>query len=325
MVPHPIFTSYPLPKPLIPNPPTPTMPLIVTGSIGIDTVVTPSERAENVLGGSCVYFAAAASFFTPVRLVAAVGEDFPEEHLAVFSHFNIDTAGLEKRAGSKTFRWTGRYRDNMNDRDTLEVQTNVLSERLPEVPQRFRDSRYIFLANTHPSGQMELLKSFPDASLVVADTMDLWINNARPELETLLRHIDGLVLNDSEATLLTGQTNMVAASNAIIEMGPKFVVIKKGEHGCLLNHTDGLAVLHAYPALNVVDPTGAGDSFAGGMMGYLASTGRVDLPAIKRALAYGTIVASYTIESFSLERLREIGRREIDQRLAEFAQYVRFD
>lgn len=301
------------------------MSLIVTGSIGIDTVITPTGRAENVLGGSCVYFAAAASFFTPVRLVAAVGEDFPAEHMNVFKHFKIDTAGLEKRAGARTFRWTGEYQENMNDRDTLAVELNVLAESLPPVPDRFRDSKFIFLANTHPLGQMALLENFPNAELVVADTMDLWINTARDELGALMKKLDGLVLNDSEAKLLTGQSNMVVASQKIVEMGPKFVVIKKGEHGCLLNHTDGVAVLHAYPAANVIDPTGAGDSFAGGMMGYLASTGRVDLPAIKRALAYGTIVASYNIESFTLDRLMEISRADIDHRLKEFADIVRFD
>jgi sugar/nucleoside kinase (ribokinase family) len=301
------------------------MPLIVTGSIGIDTVITPTAKAEEVLGGSCTYFAAAASFFAPVRIVAAVGEDFPEEHMKVFKHFNIDTAGLEKRAGTKTFRWTGKYQQNMNDRDTLEVQLNVLGDALPAVPPQFKDSKFVFLANTHPAGQMALLDSFKSPTLVVADTMDLWINIARPQLNELLTRIDGLVLNDSEARLMTGQSNMIAASHKILEMGPKFVVIKKGEHGCLLNHTDGLAVMHAYPAANVVDPTGAGDSFAGGMMGYLASAGRVDLAAIKRALACGTIVASYTIEAFTLQRLLEITRHDIDQRLEEYTDYVRFD
>ncbi len=301
------------------------MSLIVTGSIGIDTVITPTAKAEEVLGGSCTYFAAAASFFTPVRIVAAVGEDFPDKHMGVFKHFNVDTAGLEKRKGSKTFRWTGKYQQNMNDRDTVDVQLNVLGDALPAVPASFRDSRFIFLANTHPAGQMALLEQFKSPALVVADTMDLWINIARPQLDALLKRLDGLVLNDSEARLMTGETNMVAASHKIIAMGPKFVVIKKGEHGCLLNHTDGLAVMHAYPALNVVDPTGAGDSFAGGFMGHLAQTGRVDLPAIKRALAYGTMVASFTIEAFSLQRLMEISRAEIDERLVEYADCVRFD
>jgi sugar/nucleoside kinase (ribokinase family) len=271
-----------------------------------------------------VYFAAAASFFTPVRLVAAVGEDFPAEHLRDLERFNLDLRGLERRAGSRTFRWTGQYRQNLNERDTLDVQVNVLAEALPPVPQVFRDSRFVFLANTHPAGQLALLDQFPRAELVVADTMDLWINNASAELRQLLERIDGIVLNDSEALLLTGERNMVAASQLILDMGPTFVVIKKGEHGCLLNHRGGLGVMHAYPALRVVDPTGAGDSFAGGMMGYLASRGETSLSAIKRALAYGTIVASFTIEAFSLQRLREIDRHTIDQRLGEYEDIVRF-
>jgi sugar/nucleoside kinase (ribokinase family) len=300
------------------------MSLIVTGSIGLDTVITPTGRANNVLGGSCTYFAAAASFFTPVRIVAVVGEDFPREHFGVFQHFNVDTDGLEIRHGSKTFRWTGEYKQNMNDRETLEVAPNVLAEDLPAVPEAYRDTPYVFLANTHPGAQISLRESFPDAKLVVADTMDLWINNALDELKALLKQIDGLVLNDSEAMMLTGESNMVTASKKIIDMGPRFVVVKKGEHGCLLQHADGVAVMHAYPAANVVDPTGAGDSFAGGMMGYLAEVDRPDLPAIKRALAYGTIVASYNIESFTLERLKEISRKDIDQRLAEYTDIVNF-
>jgi len=301
--------------------------LIVTGSIGIDTVETPIGRAENVLGGSAIYFSAAASFFTPVRLVAAVGEDFPAEHLATFEHFDIDLAGLEKRTGSKTFRWSGKYHANMNDRDTLDTQLNVLGENLPPVPENFKDSKFIFLANTHPAAQSALLEQFPSRSLVVADTMDLWINTATDDLKKLLGQIDGLVLNDSEAALLTGESNMVVASQKILDMGPKFVVIKKGEHGCMLNHGDGMAVLHAFPAGNVIDPTGAGDSFAGGMMGHLASVGEsgLTLQGIKRALAYGTVVASYNIESFSLERLKELHRRDIDNRLGEYQSMLNID
>ncbi|HEX7009713.1 MAG TPA: PfkB family carbohydrate kinase [Phycisphaeraceae bacterium] len=301
------------------------MTLTVTGSIGIDSVITPTARAQNVLGGSCVYFAAAASFFSPVRIVAAVGEDFPPSHLEVFRHFGIDTAGLEVRPGARTFRWTGQYEQNMNNRQTLQVELNVLAEESPPIPDNYRDTRYLFLANTHPAAQMDILAGFPRVRLVVADTMDLWIRTARPELEQLLQKLDGLVLNDAEAAELTGETNMVAASSQIVAMGPKFVIIKKGEHGCLLRHTDGIGVMHAYPARTVVDPTGAGDSFAGGLMGYLASTDRVDLPAIKRAMAYGTIVASFNIESFSLNRLKEISRRDIDRRLSEYADIIRFD
>lgn len=300
------------------------MSLIVTGSIGIDTIITPVGRAENVLGGSCTYFSAAASFFTPVRIVGAVGEDFEQHHMKVFEHFDVDTAGLEQRAGARTFRWTGEYEPNMNDRQTLDVQLNVLAEDLPPVPDHYRDSKLVFLANTHPAAQGALLDNFPNAELAVADTMDLWIDTALPELKALLARLDGLVLNDSEARQLTGETNMVTASEKIVEMGPRFVVIKKGEHGCLLNHTDGLGVLHAFPSANVVDPTGAGDAFAGGMMGYLATVDRIDLPAIKRALACGTIVASFNIESFSLERLMEISRPDIEQRLDEYAQVIRW-
>lgn len=301
------------------------MSLIVTGSIGIDTVITPFGKAENILGGSCTYFAAAASFFTPVRIVAAVGDDFPREHMKTFEHFHVDTAGLEFRENSKTFRWTGKYRENINERDTLDVQPGVLAEPIPTVPPQFRDSKYVFLANTHPSAQMELRKSFPNAKLVVADTMDLWINTALDELKALLQQIDGLVLNDSEAKLITGESNMVLASRKIVAMGPKFVIIKKGEHGAMLQHTDGVSVMHAFPAATVVDPTGAGDSFAGGFMGYLAQVDRPDLKAIKTAMAYGTIVASYNIESFTLNRLKEISRKDIDRRLAEYADIVRFD
>ena len=301
------------------------MSLIVTGSIGIDTVITPTGRADEILGGSCTYFAAAASFFTPVRVVGAVGEDFPEDLLKTLDHFNVDLAGLERRQGSKSFRWTGEYHANMNDRDTKDVQLGVLAEDFPPVPEQYKDSKYVFLANTHPAQQMALLEQFPSPKLVVADTMDLWINDANTELRSLMKKLDGLVLNDSEAQLLTGESNVVKAAQAIVDMGPKFVVVKKGEHGCLLQHGDGMGVLHAYPSLNLVDPTGAGDSFAGGMMGYLAEADRTDLQAIKRSLAYGTIVASFNIESFSLERLKEISRKDIDQRLQEYADVVNFD
>ena len=294
------------------------MPLIVTGSIGIDSVHAPTGSAEDVLGGSCVYFAAAASFFTPVRLVAAVGEDFPPHFLDTFRRFRIDMAGLEMRVGSKTFRWRGKYHENMNQRDTLSVELNVLAESLPPVPHQFRDSQYVFLANTHPGGQLDLLGNFPQRKLAVADTMDLWIETERPTLLKLLTQIDGLVLNDSEAIMLTEETNLIRAADAILQLGPKFVVIKKGEHGSLLVHRDGEIVLPAFPAREVVDPTGAGDSFAGGMMGYLAASGDLTLGGLRKAMAYGTIVASYNIEAFSLERLKQIERADLDTRFANY-------
>ena len=299
------------------------MSLIVTGSIGIDSIEAPTGNADNVLGGSAIYFAAAASYFGPVRLVAAVGEDFPEEHLGSFRHFGVDLDGLERRAGSKTFRWHGRYHQDMNERDTLDVQLNVLAEDIPPIPQDYRDSQYIFLANTHPAAQMALLDQFPDRKLAIADTMDLWIDTEKEALKDLLRKIDGLVLNYEEAFQLTGKTNLVRAAEAIHEMGPEFVVIKKGEHGAFLLHNDGLAAMPAYAARDVVDPTGAGDTFAGGMLGYLSgNSGDTSLPALRKAMAYGTVVASYTIESFSLDRLKQIGRQDLDARLDEFVRML---
>jgi len=294
------------------------MPLIVTGSIGIDSVQAPTGAAEDVLGGSCVYFAAAASFFTPVRLVAAVGDDFPPHFMDTFRRFRIDLAGLERRAGSKTFRWRGKYHENMNQRDTLSVELNVLAESLPPVPHQFRDSEYIFLANTHPAGQLDLLANFPHRKLAVADTMDLWIETQRPTLLELLTKIDGLVLNDSEAVMLTEELNIIRAADKILTMGPKFVVVKKGEHGSLLIHKDGEIVLPAFPARQVIDPTGAGDSFAGGMMGCLAATGDLSLTGLRRAMAYGTVVASYNIEAFSLERMKQIEKSHLDERYLKF-------
>lgn len=300
------------------------MSLIVTGSIGIDTIDAPTGKADDVLGGSAIYFAAAASFFGPVRLVAAVGDDFPDRHLDTFRHFNVDLDGLERRTGSKTFRWHGKYHDDMNVRDTVAVELNVLAEQLPPVPPAYRDSQYIFLANTHPAAQMALLEQFPQRKLAVADTMDLWIENEKPALLDLLRHVDGLVLNYEEAFQLTGKSNLVLAAEAVHAMGPTFVVIKKGEHGAFLMHRDGMCALPAYAARDVVDPTGAGDTFAGGMLGYLAgqANGNASLPTLRKAIAYGTVVASYTIESFSLDRLKQLTRADIDQRLKDFCSLV---
>ena len=292
--------------------------LLVTGSIGIDTIQTPTGSADSVLGGSAIYFAAAASFQGPVRLVAAVGEDFPAELEAPFRAFDIDLAGLEKRAGSKTFRWTGKYLENMNDRETLSVELNVLGEDSPPVPDAYRDSKTVFLANAHPGAQLGLRRQFPDAELVVADTMDLWIEVARPELMELLQDVDGLVLNDAESLQLTGERNVVRAGRQILGMGPSFVVVKKGEHGAVLIHADGEAALPAYPAAEVVDPTGAGDSFGGGMMGRLAATGDKSFRGILKAMAAGTVVASFTIEEFSLKRLEALTKEELGRREEQF-------
>ena len=302
------------------------MSLIVTGTIGIDTVHTPNSSAERVLGGSCAYFAAAASFYSPVRLVAAVGGDWPAEHRELLERFgNVSLEGLDVRPQSSTFAWGGRYFDSMNSRETLFTHLGVLEEPPPRMPASYRDSRYVFLANTHPQVQLDLLKQLPNRELAVADTMDLWIKVAKPELYALLREVDGLALNYDEAEQLTDLRNPITAARKILELGPKFVTVKKGEHGAILVHRDGVAVMPAFPAEfeHVVDPTGAGDSFAGGMMGYLASTGSTDFRAIQTAIAWGTVTASFAIESFSLHRLASISRTDIDARMQLFREAVR--
>ncbi len=305
------------------------MSLVVTGTIGIDTIYAPTGHVESVLGGSCTYFAAAASFYGKVRLVAAVGDDFPAEHRQTLLHFrNIDATGLEIREGSKTFRWGGKYHENMDHRETLFTELGVVIEAPPTVPASYRDSQFVFLANMHPGVQASMLKHLPKRRLVVADTMDLWINTARPELESLLKQIDGLVLNYDEAELLTGKRNPVTAAKEILKRGPKFVVVKKGEHGSMLIHRDGIGALPAYPAEEVIDPTGAGDTFAGGMMGAIAAAGGSSGKAgsfqhILKALAHGTVIASFNIESFSLDRLKTLKPAELKKRYAAYLKMMR--
>ena len=301
------------------------MSLLVTGSIGIDTVESPGGCVADTLGGSCVYFSQAASFFSPVQLVGVVGDDCPAGLLEPLrANPRIDTGGVEVRAGSKTFRWHGRYHADVNVRDTVHVELNVLAEAGPTIPARFRDSRYVFLANTHPDLQLELLAQLGAPSLVVADTMDLWIQTELEALTELTGRVDGLVLNDAEAKLLTGKGNLIEAGLAAAEMVRHFAVVKKGEHGCVLFASGRAMPLPGYPARHVVDPTGAGDSFAGAMMGHLAAEGRCDLATLRQAIAYGTVTASFNLEDFSLKRLLAISREDIDRRLAEFRELAAF-
>jgi len=262
------------------------MSLLVTGSIGIDTVEAPWGKVVDALGGSSVYFSYAASFFTPVRFVGVVGEDCPADFLKPLAdNPRIDMSGLEVRAGARTFRWHGKYHEDVNLRDTLAVELNVVGEKGPAIPDAFRDSRYVFLANTHPALQAEILDQLDGPGLVVADTMDLWINNERPALDALIARLDALVLNDSETRLMTGQANVVTAGLAIAGRigadrpagrAEPFVVVKKGEHGSMLFAGGHVFAMPAWPARKVVDPTGAGDSFAGAMMGHIAAEGRSD-------------------------------------------------
>jgi sugar/nucleoside kinase (ribokinase family) len=300
------------------------MPLLVVGSVAFDCIETPTDKRDDVLGGSAVFFSYAASFFSPVRMIGAVGEDWPEEHTALLERKGIDTSGLQIIPGGKTFRWRGRYLPNMNDRETIEVHLNVLDEFQPKLGPTHQDCRFLFLGNASPAVQLDVLKQAKNAELTVADTMDLWINIQRDELNELLTKIDGLVLNDAEAKLLAEDENLVRAGHAIRAMGPKFVVIKKGEHGAMFFSEHEMYVMPAFPTEKVLDPTGAGDSFAGGMMGHLASLGRFDPQALKEALAYGTVTASFTVEDFSLGRLEKLDRSLLDQRLKEYRQMLSF-
>jgi len=300
------------------------MPLMVVGSVALDSVETPRETRDNVLGGSAVYFSFAASYFSPVRLVGVVGDDWPAEHTQLLQSRNIDTAGLQVVAGAKTFRWRGKYLQNMNDRETLQVDLNVMHDFSPSVPEEFRRCRYLFLANGCPSTQMKVLQQVPGADLVLADTMDLWIKTQPSQLADLFKRIDGLVLNDSEAKLLTGDENLVRAGHKVREMGPRFVGIKKGEDGAMFFSKHETYVLPDFPTAQVVDPTGAGDSFAGGMMGYLAEQGNFEPKTLKEAMAYGILVASFTVEDFSLERLKKITREDLRHRMEQYKRMLTF-
>ena len=300
------------------------MPLLVVGSVAFDCVETPTDRRDDVLGGSAVFFSYAASFFSPVRMIGAVGEDWPAEHTSMLQQKGNDTSGLQIIPGGKTFRWRGRYLPNMNDRETIEVHLNVLDEFQPKLGASHQDCRFLFLGNASPAVQLNVLEQAKNAELTVADTMDLWINIQRDELGELLQKIDGLVLNDAEAKLLAEDENLVRAGHTIRAMGPKFVVIKKGEHGAMFFSEHEMYVMPAFPTEKVLDPTGAGDSFAGGMMGHLASIGRFDPQALKEALAYGTVTASFTVEDFSLDRLEKLDRSMVDQRFKEYRQMLSF-
>ncbi len=299
------------------------MSLLVTGSIGIDDLKTPLGEAKGVYGGSAVHFSLAARLFAPVRFVGVVGEDFPPAFRAYLEGLGLELSGLEVRTGSKTFRWSGSYDEVTSDAETVEVALNVLAETGPKVPDAYADSRYVFLAATHPALQSDFIDQLKAPRLIVADTRDLWIHNERNALLHTLKQVTGAILNDVEALLFTGKNNLVLAGRRILEWGPKFVVIKKGQHGVMLVTKDQVAVLPAYPTTQVKDPTGAGDSFAGGMMGYLASVDDLGFDALRNGLARGTITASYTIEDFSTRCIETITLADVDRRLDEYKTMLR--
>jgi sugar/nucleoside kinase (ribokinase family) len=301
-----------------------SMSVLVVGTVAFDSIETPSETRERVIGGSAVYFSVAASYFGPVNLVGVVGEDWPQEHTRMLQGRGIDTRGLSVINGGKTFYWKGKYQPNMNDRETLEVHLNVFGTFDPVLPDDYRRSTFVFLANGSPSVQSKVLDQVIGPKLVMADTMDLWIREFRDDLLRLLQRVDGLVMNDSEAKLLTDDENLVRAGQKICRMGPKFVVIKKGEHGAMFFSEHETYVLPAFPTDQVVDPTGAGDSFAGGMMGYLASQQEITPQTLKESLAHGILVASYNVEDFSLDQMQRIRREDIDFRMQRYRRMLSF-
>lgn len=298
------------------------MSVLVVGSIALDTIETPYGKVEDALGGSAVYFSLAAGLLGDVRLVGVVGEDFPRQYMDVLAGRRIHTAGLEVSSG-KTFRWTGAYRGGMNDAETLAVELNVFGTYDPRIPAAYADTEYVFLANGSPRIQRRVREQMPRAAMVVCDTMNLWIDTARPELVKLLAEVDAVVLNDQETRMLTSCHRLVEAGRRILDMGPKFVVIKKGEHGSLLVARDETFALPAFPTAEVKDPTGAGDSFAGGMMGYLADTRDHSPAGLKRAMACGTVVASLAVEGFGTKALETCARADLDSRYARFKEMLR--
>ncbi len=298
--------------------------VLVVGSVALDSVETPFGKADDVLGGSGTYFSSAASHFAPVQLVGVVGDDYPVHLLQPLADRGVDLAGLEKVSGS-SFRWRGRYRHDLNAAETLETHLGVFSNFRPSIPAQFRKAPFVFLANIDPRLQLQVLEQVEKPRLVACDTMNFWIESRRPELIELLGHVDLITLNDGEARQLTEHTNLVQAARWILDRGPKHVLIKKGEHGAFMFTRDSVFFAPAYPLESVFDPTGAGDSFAGGFIGSLAASGDLSDASMRRAVVVGSAMGSFAVEKFSNGRLLEITRADIDARVQEFRQLVAFD
>lgn len=298
--------------------------VLVVGSVALDSVETPFGKADDVLGGSGTYFASSASHFAPVQLVGVVGDDYPLDLLQPLVERSVDLAGLEKVSGS-SFRWRGRYRHDLNAAETLETHLGVFSNFRPNIPDQFREAPFVFLANIDPRLQLQVLEQVKKPRLVACDTMNFWIESRRPDLVELLGHVDLITLNDGEARQLTEHTNLVQAARWILDKGPKHVLIKKGEHGAFMFTRDSVFFAPAYPLESVFDPTGAGDSFAGGFIGSLAASGDLSDASMRRAVVVGSAMGSFAVEKFSNGRLLDITRADIDARVQEFRQLVAFD
>ncbi len=300
----------------------PAVDLTIVGSIGIDTIETPAEKREEILGGSVSYACAAASFFTHTGMVGVVGSDFPQAFRDTWTDMSIDLEGLQTVEG-KTFRWGGVYHENMDHRDTLFTDLGVFESFSPELPEDYQEAPYLFLGNIHPALQLHVLEQTRNPKFVLIDTMDLWINIAKAELAKVISKCDMLTLNESEAQLYTGKNSLTQAARELLELGPEYVLIKKGGNGSMLFTREDVFLLHAFPLDAFKDPTGAGDTFAGGLMGALAASGKTDKEAIRQAMVYGSIVASFGVEEFSLERLTRLDRDQIERRVSAFKDMCR--
>ena len=300
------------------------MSVLVVGSVAFDTIKTPFGEAQEIVGGAATYFAITASYFSPVRIVAVVGDDFGPDQLKVLAGRPIDTAGLE-RASGRTFRWSGEYHGDMNEAKTLDTQLNVFASFAPKLPAPYLDSEFVFLANIQPTLQLQVREQLPKARLVGLDTMNYWINGTPDELRKTLARVDLMIINDKEARMLAGIDNLPRAAAAIRKLGPRTLVIKRGEYGACLFQDDCIFFAPGYPLEEIRDPTGAGDTFAGGFMGYLGRAGDASLPNLRRALVYGSVMASFAVEEFGLARLLRLSPGEIEDRFNEFQRMTHFD
>ena len=303
------------------------MSLVTVGTVAFDTIETPYGKAERVIGGACTYISLAASYFTKdINLVAVVGDDFPESELKYMRKRGINLDGLQIKEGEKSFFWAGRYHDNMNKRDTLITELNVLANFDPILPKGYQTSRYVMLGNLQPEVQMKVIQQMKKRpKLIVLDTMNFWMDVAMKPLRKVLKKIDVLTINDEEARQLSGEYSLVKAAKAIHKMGPKFLIIKKGEHGALLFKDGKIFFAPALPLAQVFDPTGAGDTFAGGFIGYLAKTDNLSFENLKRAVIYGSAMASFCVEEFSIDRLKNLKASEIKGRIKKFVNLVKFE
>lgn len=301
------------------------MSILCVGSVAFDSVETPFGTADEVLGGSASYFSTSASYFSDVSLVAVVGEDFPAEHVKTLESRGIDLTGLKTVAGGKTFRWQGYYEYDLNQAHTRDTQLNVLMDFDPELPEEYKDIPYVFLANVDPELQMKVLDQVKDPKLVACDTMNFWIEGKPEALKELLGRVDLCVINEGEARQFADEPNLVKAAAKILDLGPSTLIVKRGEYGALMFQGDSVFSAPAYPLEDIFDPTGAGDSFAGGLMGYLAQNGELSEQAMRKAIILGSVMASFNVEAFSLERLNGLSEDDINARYAEFKRLTHFE